>query len=150
VFLAPDSPSITVKDGNVEVKVARREADVKFYRYARDKDVSIFDLDDKVNAMESVVAAAVVTAGEAQDAAVKGLGAMNAEFVTNMAGQVSKISSDVDVQMAAAQTDLDAKSKDIVEKSDAALVATKKVRCVVQGLILRSTLEDATFLPTCV
>jgi hypothetical protein len=85
-----------VKDGSVEIKVARRDADVKFYRYAREKEVSIFDLDDKVNEMKETVEAAVASAVASQNTAVKTVSEMNAAFVTGVAKQMSETVSGVE------------------------------------------------------
>ena len=88
-----ESPSIDIVDGSMEVKVARRDADIKFYRYGRSADVSIFDLDQKVAAMAAKVDAAAASTNTdtkaAVDAAVKTVGDMNAAFATSVADSLA-------------------------------------------------------------
>jgi len=94
-----ESPSIDVVDGSMEVKVARRDADIKFYRYGRSADVSIFDLDAKVAAMAAKVEAAATATNTdtkaAVDAAVKTVGDMNAAFATSIANSLATTVVDV-------------------------------------------------------
>jgi len=48
-----EEPTIETADGSVKFSVHRREADVKFHRYQRSGDVSVFGLKDQVDALDA-------------------------------------------------------------------------------------------------
>lgn len=107
-----ESPSIDIADGSMEIKVARRDADIKFYRYGRTSDVSIFDLDAKVAEMQAKIEAATVsTTADTKasvDAAIKTVGDMNAAFTSSVAEQMSSTVASLNGEVVTLQSKQDA------------------------------------------
>jgi len=154
-----ESPTIDIVDGSMEVKVARRDADIKFYRYGRSADVSIFDLDQKVAEMAAKVdAAAEATNNDtkaAVDAAVKTVGDMNAAFATSIAeslastvsgvkGDITQLASkqdSVNDAMAALKTEINTATNDKIKLNSESL--TNSLTSTLTNLVNTKT-EAAT------